>query len=192
MEEITGELSVLACSNDDCDWSIPDWTQNQIVSPQPVIPELPICQLGHKRAWRLLQKVGHRVDLQCSALFPNGIVCSVKAAVWLAPPGGFLAGKPALEVNQTKARVLSALWRNPAGSTMGEITDATGLKVSQVSGGLDRYRRAMVPSIRREGPYPSPPNGGKAYLYLLTEFGESWVTWAIRDGLIDYENQHDT
>ncbi len=63
IEEITGELPVLACSNDDCEWSIPDGTQNQIVPPQPVIPELPICQLGHKRAWRLLQKVGHRVDL---------------------------------------------------------------------------------------------------------------------------------
>ena len=43
---------------------------------------------------------------------------------------------------------------------------------------FDRYRKARTPVVEREGPYPTPPNGRKAYSYLITEFGERWVTWA--------------
>ena len=75
---------------------------------------------------------------------------------------------------------------------------ATALSVPQVSAALevsaalDRYRNAKTPSVGRQGPYPTPPNARDAYHYVLTDYGERWIAWAIGVGMINYYGQDDT
>ncbi len=190
--EVVGEIPILACTSDNCPWGILAWAQDELLLSQPGIPEIPACKLGHQMTWRLRSKVGHRLDVQCSSLIPDGTNCPIRASIWLAAPGGFLAGSPSMGINQTKAHILAALSESPDGLHLRDIVNATGLNVTQVSAGLDRYRKARSTSIERHGLYPAPPNGREVYHYVLTDYGERWIAWAMGVGLMDYGGQTDT
>ena len=150
--EVVGDIPILACSSAHCTWFIPVWAQDDLLRSQPGIPELPECDFGHHQAWWLRYKIGHRLDLQCCIPSSSGKTCPSRRSIWLAPPGGFLAGSPSRRVNETKAYILAALSRSAGGLTLGDIVTATALSVPQVSAALDRYRKARTPSVGRQGP----------------------------------------
>ena len=187
IEEVIGEIPTLICNSDPCAWFIPAESRDYVLPPQPGIPVLPECDSGHRLSWRILRKLSHRLDLQCAGLGPSGSACPVKRSLWLAPPGGFLAGNPSLTVNETKARVLAALYRSPSGLTVADVVSITGLNIQQASAALDRYCNASTPSVQRGGPIPIPPNGREAYYYLITDQGERWIAWAVGVGLVEHD-----
>lgn len=93
------------------------------------------------------------------------------------------AGRPPVERNGRKLRVLSALARLGGTATVGALAIESGLDRNVVDGCLAGGAHAKSPYVTRSASRETTPNGS-AHTWALSARGRAWIAWAVSQGLL--------